>query len=69
MYSLLIRRYNTSERFDTLEELKKEVSRHFTRSEGHIVEKLTTFPLSMFDKNGLCIKNYQDYSTTCYHSL
>jgi hypothetical protein len=63
MYTLLIRRYGRYMSFDTIEELKNEVSGYFTKSEKAIVEKLTTFN-SFVD--GMAKNDYQDFTTICY---
>lgn len=63
MYNLFIRRYSRSLNFDTIEELKEEVGRYFTKSESPIVERLTTF--NSF-KDGMCRNSYQDISTISY---
>lgn len=66
MYNLLIRRYGRNLNFDTIEELKTEVARYFTKSESHIVERLTTF--NSFT-NHMCKNSYQDVSTICYQEV
>lgn len=66
MYTLYVGRYKRYMRFETVDELRVEVSSYFTRSEQNIVDKLCTFDPSKRDADGLVVNKYQDFLTDCY---
>lgn len=66
-YSLFIRRYDRNMNFNTLEELRDEVAKYFTKSEGEIVRQLTTF--SGADEDGTAVNSYQDFKTYQYSNI
>lgn len=68
-YTFHIMRYHRYENFDSLEALRKEVARYFTRKEQHIVDKLTDFSHARFDQYGMATNEYQDYSVTAYKEV
>lgn len=63
-YALHIRRYDRYQTFDTLEQLKEEVSTYFTKSEGRIVDRLCDFTHTPF-VDDVATNSYQDFSTSC----
>ena len=67
MYSLTIRRYGRYLNFDTLEELKEELSLYFSPKEksNGIIEKLTNFD-NIQEKDGYKEISYQDYIICMY---
>ena len=60
-YSLYIGRYRRNLNFDTLEELKEEVERYFSKSEKPIVDRLTTFDERKRDAFGMTENHYRDF--------
>ena len=65
-YSLFVRRYNTRQSFDSLEELKHEVSRYFLAREKYIVDRLTDFRYAKFNEYGYAKNSYQDFEVYAY---
>lgn len=67
MYTLTIRRYGRYLSFETLKELKEELSRYFTPREinSGIVNRLTDFTHTPL-KDGYRKNNYQDFQVCCY---
>lgn len=63
-YSLLVRRYGYYVTFDSLEELKEEVRKYFTKSEAHLVDRLTQFPENRYDQYGTQVRSCRDFETT-----
>lgn len=66
-YNLTISRYGRYLSFDTLEELKEELSLYFSpkEKESGIIEKLTNFD-SVKEQDGFKQINYQDFTICCY---
>lgn len=66
-YSLLIRRYNVNTNHDTLDALRDELRRYFTKVEQRsgIVERLTTFRAGAF-RDGMAKNSYQDMEVYAY---
>lgn len=52
--------------FDTLDDLKAEVSRYFTKKEKSIVDQLCFFPRCNFDEYGMAENTYQSYYVIAY---
>ena len=69
MYSLTIKRYNRYLSFDSITDLKEELSRYFTPREiqSGIVDRLTNFNNTPL-KDGYCKNDYQDFSV-CWYPL
>ena len=67
MYSLTIKRYSRNLNFNTLEELKEELSLYFSPKEksSGIIEKLTDFN-NVPPKDGYIEISYQDYVVCMY---
>lgn len=67
MFTLTIKRYGRYLSFDTLEELKEELSLYFSPKEkaNGIIEKLTNFN-NVSKKDGYKEISYQDYTVCCY---
>lgn len=62
-YGLLIRRYDRYRSFDTLDGLKEEVSRYFSKKEAAIVERLCDFSKASV-KAELSENHYQDFTVS-----
>lgn len=66
MYTLTINRYGRYLSFDTLDELKEELSGYFSTKEKDLVNKLLDFSktptIDGYKKN-----IYQDYTVCCYN--
>lgn len=69
-YTLTISRYGRHIRFDTLEELREELSRYFTPREiaSGFVDRLSTFrkPTARDEENGYIKNSYRDFDV-CYY--
>lgn len=65
-YSLYIRRYGRHQNFQTLEDLKEEVSRYFTVREQGIVKMLCTFRGEPDPETHAFRNCYQDFETLYY---
>lgn len=57
-YFFLVKRYIS---FDSLEDLKEEVGKYFTKSEAHLVDRLTQFPESGYDQYGTQVNSCREF--------
>ena len=69
MYSLFIRRYRRHMNFDSIVDLKDELSSYFTQREiqSGIVDRLVNFNTTPI-KDGYCKNSYQDFEV-CWYPL
>ena len=68
MYSLTIKRYDRHLNFDTVEELREELSLYLSPLEkkSGLLDRLTTFDPRCCDEYGYVVKNWKDFRTECY---
>ena len=68
MYSMTIKRYNRYQNFETLEELREELSSYLTKSEiaSGLLDKLTDFNPARKNADGLVVNNWRDIRTDCF---
>ena len=65
MFTLTIQRYGRYLSFDTIEELREELSGYFSPKEKSIVDKLTDFSNTP-TIDGYKTNSYQDYTVCSY---